>query len=88
MPTKPQKPVHQIRIGSIKAAIWENRTENGARYNTTFSRLFKDGDSWKMSDSFGRDDLLVLRKVSDCAHSWICDQTQGTEDKTNDNSPS
>ena len=31
-PTK-QKPVHEIRLGRIKATIWENETENGTRYN-------------------------------------------------------
>lgn len=69
-----QKPVHEIRLGSIKAAIWENRTDNGTRYNTTVSRIFKDGDEWKSTESFGRDDLLLLAKVSDLAHTWICEQ--------------
>ena len=72
-PTK-EKPAHQIRLGSIKAAIWKNDTENGVRYNTTFSRLYKDGDEWKQTESFGRDDLLLLGKVIDLAHSWIFEQ--------------
>ena len=67
-----QKPIHEVRIGSIKAAIWKNETENGVRYNVTLGRLYKDGDQWKSTDSFGRDDLLVLAKVADQAHSWIC----------------
>lgn len=60
-------------MGSIKAAIWKNDTDNGARYNTTFSRLYRDGDEWKSSDNFGREDLLLLAKVADQAHSWIHD---------------
>lgn len=70
------QPVHEVRLGAIKAAIWKNNTENGVRYNTTFSRLYKDGKDWKHTDSFGRDDLLVLAKVSDTAHSWIHEQEQ------------
>jgi hypothetical protein len=70
------KPVQEVRIGSVKCAIWKNDTGNGVRYNTTFSRLYKDGDEWKSSDSFGRDDLLVLAKVADKAHTWIFDQGQ------------
>ena len=66
-----QKPIHEIRIGSLKAAIWENTHENVTRYNVTVSRLYRDGSDWKSSDSFGRDDLLVLAKVADRAHSWI-----------------
>lgn len=70
------KPLHEMRLGSIKAAIWKNETNNGPRYNATFSRLYRDSDEWKSADSFGRDDLLVLAKVADQAHSWICEQSQ------------
>ena len=69
-----RKPVHEIRFGRIKAAIWENETPNGARHNVTLSRLYKDGDEWKSSESFGRDDLPLVAKVSDLAHSWIYEQ--------------
>jgi hypothetical protein len=27
-----KKPIHEVRMGRIKAAIWENETENGNRY--------------------------------------------------------
>ena len=72
------KPVHEVRIGSIKAAIWKNETSTGARYNTTFSRIYKDKDEdqWRSTDSFGRDDLLVIAKVADAVHTWIFDQAQ------------
>jgi hypothetical protein len=70
------KPVHEIRMGRIKAAIWENETQNGTRHNVTVTRLYKDGDQWKDSQSFGRDDLPVLAKVLDRAHSWIFDESQ------------
>ena len=70
MKTK-QKPIHEIRIGAVKAAIWENTYDNITRHNVTLSRLYKDGDEWKSSDSFGRDDLPLVSKVGDQAHSWI-----------------
>lgn len=65
------KPVHEIRLGAIKAAIWANETQNGVRHNVTLSRLYKDEEEWKSSDSFGRDDLPVVAKVADMAHTWI-----------------
>lgn len=65
------KPVHEVRLGAIKAAIWENLVGETTRYNVTVTRIYKDGDEWKNSDSFGRDDLLVLSKVLDFAHTWI-----------------
>ena len=83
--TPKQKPIHEVRISLIKAAIWRNETENsGVRYNVTFSRIYKDGDSepWKSTDSFGRDDLLLLAKVADQAHSWIFAQTREEEGAT------
>lgn len=66
-----QQPVHEIRLGTVKAAIWENETPVGIRCNVTVSRLFKDGDEWRNTDSFGRDDLPLVAKVVDQAHSWI-----------------
>ena len=65
------RPVYRIRLGRIRAAIWKNETENGIRHNVTFSRLYKDGEEWRDTESFGRDDLLLLGKVADLAHSWI-----------------
>jgi hypothetical protein len=80
MPTQnKEKPVHQIRLGSIKAAIWKNDTDSGVRFNTTLSRLYKDGEEWKSTDSFGRDDLLLIAKVADQVHTWICDQNKEKE---------
>ena len=80
MKTNKTKPIHEVRLGSIKAAVWKNETESGVRYNVTFSRLYKDGDTWKSTDSFGRDDLLLLGKVADHAHSWIFHQSQPSDD--------
>lgn len=71
MPKNNNGPVHEIRLGAIKAAIWQNDTQNGVRHNVTVSRLYKDGDDWKNSESFGREDLLLLAKVLNKAHSWI-----------------
>ena len=70
--TPKNKPIHEVRIGAIKAAVWRNETEAGVRHNVTLSRLYKDDDQWRSTDSFGRDDLLLVAKVADKAHSWIC----------------
>lgn len=72
-----KRPVHEIRLGRIRAAIWENDTQNGTRHNVTLSRLYKDGDDWKDSASFGRDDLPLVTKVADLAHTWIFEQAGG-----------
>ena len=76
------KPVAEVRIGRVKATVWPNETKEGrTRYNVTFSRLYKDGEEWKKTQSFGRNDLLVLAKVADQAHSRIFElpQEEGPE---------
>lgn len=71
-----KRPVHEIRFGHVKAAIWENETSQGIRHNVTFQRIYRDGDTWKSTDSFGRDDLLLVQKVADLAHTWIYEESQ------------
>lgn len=67
------KPVHEIRMGRVKAAIWENEIQGGGiRHNVTVQRIYKDDQQiWQTTDSFGRDDLPLLAKVVDQAHTWI-----------------
>ncbi len=71
-----KRPVHEIRMGRIRAAIWENETQNGTRHSVTLSRLYRDGDQWKDSSSFGRDDLPLVVKVADQVHTWIYQQSR------------
>ncbi len=76
----PVRPVHEIRLGRIRAAIWENETTNGTRYNVTVSRLYKDDDTWKDSTSFGRDDLPLVAKIVDQCHTWIFSESSGNNE--------
>ena len=73
------KPIREIRMGSIKASIWENKNDKGVWHNVSLSRIYKDGDEWKRSENFGRDDLLTVAKVADLAHTWIYKQGQSGE---------
>ena len=70
-------PVHRIRLSSISASIFRNENADGRTYyNAQFDRSYKDGDDWKHTKSFGRDDLLNLAKVADLTHSWIHKEQQ------------
>lgn len=74
------RPVHTVRLRNIRAAVWANETEQGTRYNATFCRLYKDGEGfWRSTDSFGRDDLLLVAKVADLTHTWISEQMQAQD---------
>jgi hypothetical protein len=78
-----KEPVQQIRFGLIKACVWENETKNGLRYNVTVVRLYKNGDRWVESNHFGRDDLPLVSKVADLAHTWIFQQGKSHEGGAN-----
>lgn len=65
------QPAHVIRLGYIKASIWRNHTKSGERHSVSIVRLYRNGDVWKESTRFGRDDLPQVVKAADVAHSWI-----------------
>jgi hypothetical protein len=71
-----ERPVHEIRLGRVKAAIWRNEGDYGTRHNVTFSRIFKTENGWETSTSFGRDDLPLVEKVADLAHLWIYEHAE------------
>ena len=68
-------PIDEVRIGSVKAAIWQNQVgdEGAIRYNVTFGRLYRSDEDgkWKTTRSFGLNDLLVLSKLADQVHTRI-----------------
>lgn len=68
------KPVFEAKAGLVRATVWPNETKDGVRYNTTLSRRYKDGDTWKSTASFGERDLMdVVRAVVE-AEAWIRQQ--------------
>ena len=70
-------PETEIRMGLIKATVWANENkQRGTYYRVTLCRLYRDGAGWKESTRFDRDDLPLLAKVADRAHSWIYDKQQ------------
>jgi hypothetical protein len=89
VPPAKDRPVKVIRIKNIRANIWANRLEGGSiLYNTTIDRLWKEADEtdgsgrvvkegqWQHSESFGKDDLLLVAKIADLAHTWIYNRIQ------------
>ena len=79
------QPAHEIRLGRIKAAIWSNEIPDGPRYDVTISRLFKDENGWRRSAVFGRDDLPIVTKIADLAHTWILDRSQDVDGQPQEN---
>jgi hypothetical protein len=48
-------------------------------YGVTFARIFKTEKGWESSTSFGRDELMLVSKVADLAHTWIYQQNERSE---------
>jgi hypothetical protein len=72
MPTPKQRPVAEVSVGCVHAAIWRNESEGRAFYNTTFDLRYREiGSEWKTSNSYGHLDLLALSKAAHLAFDRI-----------------
>lgn len=67
------KPVHEIRVGRVKAVIWANETPNGPRHAVTLCRIYKTDDGWRSAENFSREDIPLAIKVLVRAHDWMYD---------------
>jgi len=67
-----KNPTAKVTLHPVSAAIWRNQNPTGVFYSVTFERSYKDdAGNWKSSDSFSGNELLLLAKVADLAHSEI-----------------
>ena len=68
------KPVAELRTGTVKATVWENEVGGITHHNVTFSRIYRDEERWKTTHSFGLNNLLTLAKLADQAHTLIAER--------------
>ena len=75
------KPVHQIRLSAIRAAIWLNLSEKTGDqwFTVTVTRSYKDKEQLKDTNTFRRDDLPIVSKVVEMAYTWIWEQATPIE---------
>ena len=74
-------PVKTFRLGRIKAAVWENEGEQKF-YSVTFARTYMDeANKYHDTDSFGRDDLPLVAKLADQAHTFIFERLAELKNK-------
>ncbi len=71
------KPVHVFRLRGISASVFANiaETKNGdvTFHKVSVQRTYKDGNDFKTTTSFGRDDLPIVRLLTDRAWQFILD---------------
>ncbi|MCB1100548.1 MAG: hypothetical protein KDN22_33610 [Verrucomicrobiae bacterium] len=75
--TKPNQPIHTIRIGAVKATIWENTSQNGTIFHTTtIVQNYKGKDEqWHESNRHFTEDLPKLELASRKAYEFIHNRT-------------
>lgn len=77
MAKKTKRPVETLRDGAVKAAIWKNEGENGAFFNVTVARTYKDKDGdLHDSDSFSGTQLLRLARLAEKAYERTAELTR------------
>ena len=74
------EPASAVYLDPGKAGAWRPR-------KNTLTRLYKDGEQWKYSDSFGRDDLPLIEKVADEAFRWICANAKSASETAPETEP-
>ena len=80
----PNLPIKTFRLGRIKAAVWENEGEQKF-YTVTFARTYMDeANKYHDADSFGRDDLPLVAKLADQAHTFIFERLAELKTKQNE----
>jgi hypothetical protein len=79
---KARKPAEKFRDGGIEVAVWRNESDKGPWFSVTSSMSYKQGEEWKQSDNFGKDDILPLCKLLDQAHTFIVSQQQQRAQQT------
>jgi hypothetical protein len=67
-----QPPAAKLRLGLLNAAIWQRTTDKTTFYSASFERRYKDKDGkWQSTQNYDAEDLLLLAKLADQAHSKI-----------------
>ncbi|HQX53058.1 MAG TPA: hypothetical protein PLY87_25875 [Planctomycetaceae bacterium] len=73
------QPIHEIRHRLIKVCICRKQTHSRLRHTLTIVRLYRNGDVWKESTRFSRDDIPLMCLVLDEAYTWIFENSKRTE---------
>jgi len=81
------EPTHVIRLGLLRCEIVRKESPRGTFFSVRVVRMYRNGEQWKESQLFGRDDLLVAAKLLDLAHTWIFQQGQTANAKGQSHSP-
>lgn len=87
-----QPPVVSLRLNGLKASVWQNETDNGVMFNTTFVRTYRDDDGeYHDTNTFGERHLPTLASLANMALTRINElrqAEQSQDDRPVDKKPS
>ena len=73
--TEKTKPVKSFRLRGVSVAVFENHTQSEGRdvtfHKVSVQKTYKEGEEFKTTTSFGRDDLPVVQMLLGRAWEWI-----------------
>jgi len=74
-------PIKQFAVGNgVRASVWKNQSkDNRSWLSVTITRTYRDGEDYKDTTSFRRDDLLFVAKASELAFSWCLEQAENAK---------
>jgi hypothetical protein len=72
------KPIKEIKFGNIKVSVWKNEKEKYSTFSVSANKAYKtkDSEDWKYSTSFDKDEIPLLTKALDRAHSFIYEEAR------------
>jgi len=68
-------PIHRISLGGgrVRLNIFANEGKHGTYHTVSASRMYRDGEEVKWSQSMRRDDAVFAEKGYAQAYDWICE---------------
>jgi len=74
-------PVARIRLGLLSASIWQRANADNLFYSVSFERRYRDSQkTWQSTHNYDVNDLLLLTKLADLAHTEILKLQAGEAD--------
>lgn len=69
---KDRKPIHELRLGTLRAMIWDNGGDDSeSQFRICVSRISKGKNAWKETHMLSPDDLPVAAAAMEMCYSWL-----------------
>ncbi|MCA9073691.1 MAG: hypothetical protein KDA93_01570 [Planctomycetaceae bacterium] len=78
------QPIETFRLRGVSASVFENQTDDDRPfYKVSLVRTYKDGDQFKTTSTFSRDDLPIVAHLAHQAWESILECEQEQRSSTN-----